>query len=148
MITHTTALEIVCALVIHTFFDGVTIATGLLVSPRLGVMLLVATVLHKIPEGLTVASVLMSAGRGPKAALLASMLIAAATFTGVLSILILHPSVLYTLPLAGGVTLYVVASVLIPEFSHEGKFSSTWLVSAGVVFFYLTNLLLRAGGLE
>jgi zinc and cadmium transporter len=148
LITRTTALQIVCALVIHTFFDGVTIATGLLVSRRLGLLLLVATVLHKIPEGLTVASVLMSAGRSRSAALSASMLIAAATFIGVLSILLLHPSVLYTLPLSAGVTFYVVASDLIPEISREGKFSSLLLVSAGVGFFYLTHLLLRAGGLE
>jgi zinc transporter ZupT len=147
-ITGTTALQTVCALVIHTFFDGVTIATGLLVSQRLGVLLLVATVLHKIPEGLIIASVLMSAGHARSAALLASMIIAATTFTGVLSILILHPSVLYTLPLSAGVTFYVVASDLIPELSRGGKFSSMWLVSAGVVFFYLTHLLLRAGGLE
>jgi hypothetical protein len=56
--------------------------------------------------------------------------------------------VLYTLPLSAGVTFYVVAYDLIPEVSREGKFSSMWFVVAGVGFFYLTHLLLRAGGLE
>jgi zinc transporter ZupT len=142
------ALEIVSALVIHAFFDGVTIATGLMVSRRLGLLLFIATVLHKIPEGLIVASVLMNAGYNRNAALSASIFIAATTFTGVLSILLLHPSVLYTLPFSAGVTFYVVASDLIPEVSHEKRFSSVWQVSAGVGFFYLTHLLLRAGGLE
>jgi zinc transporter ZupT len=90
----------------------------------------------------------MTAGSSRHAALSASMLIAASTFIGVLSILFLHPSVLYTLPFSAGVTFYVVASDLIPEVSCEGKFSSMLLVSAGVGFFYFTHLLLRAGGLE
>ena len=40
----------------HTFFDGVTIASGFLVSVPLGVLLFFAVLLHKIPEGFTVAS--------------------------------------------------------------------------------------------
>src|SRR6202035_26249 len=45
-------------LVIHTFFDGVAIASGLLVSTWLGSVIFVAIFLHKIPEGFTVASLM------------------------------------------------------------------------------------------
>ena len=36
----------------HTFFDGVSIASGFLVSVPLGLLIFFAVVLHKIPEGL------------------------------------------------------------------------------------------------
>ena len=40
---------------IHSLFDGVAIAAGLLVSPQLGVLLFLAVFLHKLPEGVTIA---------------------------------------------------------------------------------------------
>src|SRR6201993_917421 len=45
-------------LMIHTFFDGVAIASGLLVSTWLGGVIFVAVFLHKLPEGFTVASLM------------------------------------------------------------------------------------------
>src|SRR5712692_8574630 len=43
-------------LVIHTFFDGVAIASGFLISTWLGGVIFLAVFLHKLPEGFTVAS--------------------------------------------------------------------------------------------
>ena len=50
-------------LMIHTFFDGVAIASGLLVSTWLGGVIFVAIFLHKIPEGFTVASLMLASGQ-------------------------------------------------------------------------------------
>jgi zinc and cadmium transporter len=38
---------------IHTFFDGVSIASGFLISAPLGLLIFFAVVLHKIPEGMS-----------------------------------------------------------------------------------------------
>jgi zinc transporter ZupT len=57
------ASRAVVALSVHTFFDGVTVASGMLASFNLGVLLLIATLMHKVPEGFTVAAVMLSAGR-------------------------------------------------------------------------------------
>ena len=38
-------------LMLHTFFDGVAIASGFLVSRQLGVLVFLAVLLHKLPEG-------------------------------------------------------------------------------------------------
>src|SRR5438034_4515935 len=54
---------VLLGLVIHTFFDGVAIAAGFLVSTWLGVVLFVAVFLHKLPEGFTIASVALASGR-------------------------------------------------------------------------------------
>ena len=51
-------------LAIHTFFDGVAIASGFLVSTWLGVVIFLAVFLHKLPEGFTVASVVLASGQG------------------------------------------------------------------------------------
>ena len=47
---------------IHTFFDGVSIASGFLVSVPLGFLIFCAVVLHKMPEGVTVASIALASG--------------------------------------------------------------------------------------
>ena len=46
---------VLAELMIHAFFDGITISSGFLVSQNLGMVLFLAIFLHKIPEGFTVA---------------------------------------------------------------------------------------------
>src|SRR5258708_12846752 len=65
--THTEEMQhghaqgaIFLGLVIHTFFDGVAIASGFLVSTWLGVLLFVAVFLHTLPQVFTFASPLTS----------------------------------------------------------------------------------------
>jgi zinc transporter ZupT len=141
------ATTAVIALSVHTFFDGVAIASGLLTSFRLGLLLFIAILLHKIPEGFTVASIVLASGRGNQAALRATSLIAAATFVGIVLTYALQPAVKLTLPFSAGVTLYVAASDLIPEVnrkSHkEVDLRASLLVFAGVALFYLAHLMLH-----
>ena len=62
-------------LVIHTFFDGVAIASGLLVSTWLGAVIFVAIFLHKIPEGFTVASLMLASGQSRRVAFVSSAIL-------------------------------------------------------------------------
>ena len=48
---------------IHTFFDGVSIASAFLVNFRVGLLVFIAILLHKMPEGFTVASIMLASGR-------------------------------------------------------------------------------------
>jgi len=141
------ALTAVIALSVHTFFDGVAIASGLLTNLQLGLLLFIAILLHKIPEGFTVASIMLSSGRGNQSALRATSLIAAATFAGIVLTFALQPAVRFTLPFSAGVTLYVAASDLIPEVNRKGRYGgdarTSLMVFAGVALFYLAHLLLR-----
>src|SRR3990172_6920970 len=50
-------------LLIHAFVDGVSIASGFLISDWLGWVVFLAVFLHKMPEGFTVSSVMMASGR-------------------------------------------------------------------------------------
>lgn len=137
------AVTAVAALAFHAFFDGVTIASGLLVNFRLGLLLFFAVLLHKAPEGFTVASIMMSAGKTGRAALNATLLIAIATFAGIFCVVLLERSVAFALPLSAGATLYIAASDLIPEANRDGGWRASIWVFVGVAFFYLTHWLLH-----
>jgi zinc transporter ZupT len=45
---------------IHTFFDGVSIASAFLVNFKVGILVFIAILLHKMPEGFTVASIMLA----------------------------------------------------------------------------------------
>jgi zinc transporter ZupT len=124
----------------HTFFDGVSIASGFLVSVPLGLLIFFAVVLHKVPEGFTVASIALASGRGKRGALVASFVLAGATLAGVVFMHRFAGVVPYALPLSTGVTLYVAASDLIPEVNEERGIAMALVVFLGVALFYLTEL--------
>ncbi len=129
---------------IHTFFDGVAIAAGFLVSTWLGVVIFVAVFLHKLPEGFTVASVVLASGQGKRNAILASGLLGAATLLGVLLTSALQGQLKYALPLSGGVTLYVAATDLLPEVNREPNWRMALLVFVGVVSLLIMEHLFHA----
>ena len=133
-------LSAVAGLSIHTFFDGVSISSGFMVSVPLGMLIFFAVLLHKIPEGVTVASLTLASGRGPRTALLSSCVLAGATLLGVLSMNRFAIALPYALPLSTGVTLYVAASDLIPEVNKERSLRMAVVVFVGVALFYLTEL--------
>ncbi len=121
-------------LVIHTFFDGVAIASGFLVSTWLGGVIFLAIFLHKLPEGFTVASLMLASGQSRRRALLGSALLGAATLAGVFLMNLLRAKVSYALPISAGVTLYVAASDLMPEVNREPGVRMALVVFLGVAF--------------
>jgi zinc transporter ZupT len=127
---------ILFGLMIHAFVDGVSIATGFLVSNWLGWVIFFAVFLHKMPEGFAVSSVMMASGKAAKFALLAAGLLGAATLVGVLIMTPLRGDVAYTLPISAGVTLYVAASDLVPEVNQQQGIRMPLLVFVGVVLFW------------
>ena len=106
-------------LTLHAFFDGVAIASGFLVSERLGLLFFLAVVLHKLPEGVTIASLMLASGRGRGPALWSGAVLGVATIAGVLLTEAVAPLARSGLALAAGVTLYVAASNLVPEFQAK-----------------------------
>jgi ZIP family zinc transporter/zinc and cadmium transporter len=129
--------SILFGLLIHTFFDGIAIASGFLVSQWLGWVIFLAVFLHKMPEGFTVASVMLASGRSRAVALTASALLGAATLAGVLLMITLRAGVTLGLPLSAGVTIYVAASDLIPEVNREPgvKMAMVVFLGVGLLFF-------------
>jgi zinc transporter ZupT len=149
IISTTSAYTAIGGLLIHTFFDGVSIAAAARVDYTAGILVFVAIFLHKFPEGFTVASLVLATGKGSREVLLATSLVGFATLLGVICFVFIGSSITfavgYALPLASGVTLYVAASDLIPEVNHHGGKRPTvsLCVFAGVALFFALHYLLH-----
>jgi zinc and cadmium transporter len=128
-------LSALAGLLLHTFVDGVAIASAFLVDARLGVLVFTAIFLHKLPEGLAISSLTLAAGGSRAAALGAASLLGAATVLGALLTDSVDPLARYGLGLSGGVTLYVGASNLIPEFQGKEGWWHNVAFFAGVALY-------------
>lgn len=137
-------VSVLVGLMIHTFFDGVAIAAGFLVSSFLGWIVFLAVMLHKIPEGFTVASIMLAAGRSRREAFLSSALLGASTVVGVFTMALLHRFLSAGLPISAGVTLYVAASDLIPEVNKEPNARTAFVVFIGVALVFVLDHFFRS----
>jgi zinc and cadmium transporter len=133
--------SVLLGLIIHTFFDGIAIASAFLLSTWLGWIVFMAVFLHKIPEGFTVASVMLASGRSRAMAWGSSVLLGGATLLGVLTMVITRQAVSVGLPVSAGVTIYVAASDLIPEVNREPGIKMALVVFLGVGFLFLMDRL-------
>jgi len=106
-------------LLMHTFVDGVAVASSLTVSSGLGALVFVAILLHKFPEGLAISSLFLAAGAGRRLAIYAAAALGMTTIAGVVLTSQLTTLQHYGLPISAGVTLYVGASNLVPEFQDR-----------------------------
>ena len=140
---HHASSSALAGLLIHTFFDGVAIASGFLVSTWLGMVIFLAILLHKLPEGFTVASLIMAAGKGRGRAMSGATLLGAATLAGVLMMWVLRATLRYTLPVSAGVTLYVAASDLIPEVNREPGVRISIVAFLGVALLFVLHRLFQ-----
>ncbi len=128
-------------LAIHSFFDGVAIAAGFLISTWLGAVIFVAVFLHKLPEGFTVASMVLASGQSRKSAIRGAAILGGATLLGVALTSVFQEKLQYALPLAGGVTLYVAGTDLLPEINREPNWRIALLVFAGVAILLILQRL-------
>ena len=136
-----TSYSVLLGLATHTFFDGIAIGSGFVLSNWLGWVIFVAVFLHKIPEGFTVASVMLAAGQSKRIALNSALFLGATTVLGVLVISLTPRLVWVGLPLSAGVTIYVAATDLVPEVNREPGIRMALVFFAGVVVFFLLRLL-------
>ncbi len=149
LISTRSAYTAVAGLLIHTFFDGVSIAAAAQIDLNTGFLVFIAVFLHKFPEGFTIGSMVIAAGKGFRQVMIATSLVGMTTLFGVVVFFLIgsnaEQAVAYALPLAGGVTLYVAASDLIPEVNHHaGKSPLVSLsVFAGVAIFFLSQFILH-----
>ena len=130
---------VLLGLLIHTFFDGIAITSGFLISNWLGWIIFLGVFLHKVPEGFTMASVMLASGSSRMTAFSAAGLLGIATLCGVLTMGALQRWIDVGFPMAAGVTIYVAASDLVPEVNKEHGLAVPMVVFLGVVVFFLLD---------
>src|SRR5215216_5291252 len=129
-------------LTLHTFFDGVAIASGFLVSTRLGILLFLAVLLHKLPEGVTIAIVMVAGGQSRSRAIGGAAILGGATILGVLLTEHVTSLAQHGLAVSAGVTLYVAASNLVPEFQAKRGWLTAAAFFGGAAAYFLSERLL------
>jgi zinc transporter ZupT len=133
-------------LLLHTFFDGVAIASAFEMDTSLGVLVFLAVFVHKVPEGVTIASIMMVSGSSERRALLGVGLLGASTVLGVLLTALLAPLAEYGLAISAGVMLYVGASNLVPEVQKQKDATAGLAVILGVIVYVAARLLFGEPG--
>src|ERR671927_270332 len=87
---------------IHTFFDGVSIASAFLVNFKVGILVFIAILLHKAPKGFPAPPIMRAPKRQPQKAWIGTAAIGAATLAGVIGVAVLdarmRDAVGYALP--------------------------------------------------
>jgi ZIP family zinc transporter/zinc and cadmium transporter len=134
---------------LHSFFDGVAIASGFLVTPSLGLVIALVVILHKVPEGVTIASLMVASGRSLTSARQAAGLLAVSTLAGAALMAFMGEGVKGAgLALSCGIALYVAATDLIPEFNQEGERIYSLSALAGLVLYFGVHLVIRHLGVH
>jgi ZIP family zinc transporter/zinc and cadmium transporter len=128
-------------MLVHTFFDGVAIGAGFLVSESLGILVFLAVLLHKIPDGFTISSIAITSGRSSRSAMAAATALGVSTLIGVLAVHVVGGSESYALPISTGSTLYVAATDLMPEVNREKGVKMAFVVFAGMGLFLLLKMI-------
>src|SRR3954462_13312058 len=144
-VTKVVSFSALAGLMLHTFVDGVAIASGFGVSESLGVLVFFAILLHKLPEGLAISSLFLASGESRARALAASGVLAVSSLLG--AVLTQQVPILgqYGLPLAAGVTLYVGASNLVPEFQGKSGWRLPISFFLGCTLYYVARRVVGAG---
>jgi ZIP family zinc transporter len=129
---------------VHSFLDGVALATGLAVGGGLGLVIAVVVVVHRLSDGISVVS-LLAASRTPRdEAMRWVAIVAVAPVLGVaLGLVLTIPDQVlgWLLAVFAGFFLYVGAAELLPEAHRSDR--SRWVVVAtlgGVVAIYLFSV--------
>lgn len=142
-VAHQVGASALVGLLLHTFVDGVAIASAFAVGTTLGLFVFTAIVLHKLPEGLAISSLFLAAGYTRRAALGAATALGLATILGVVATEVIAPLAHYGLALSAGVTLYVAGSNLIPEFQSKPGWRHNIAFFGGCVLYFVARLVVR-----
>jgi len=110
---------------IHSFVDGMAIATGYCVGTRLGVLTTVAVVFHEIPHHIGDVSILIHRGIPIVRAVVLSLLAGSTAAVGALLVLLVGARsgwiTTILLPFATANFLYIASANLVPELRNETR---------------------------
>lgn len=122
--SQSTTFSALLGMLVHTFFDGVSIVASFKIDERIGFVVLIAVLIHKIPDGLTISSIVFASFESKKKAIGASFLLGLSTITGAIAAVSLtqffmvDSSILaIALSITAGIFLYISTVDLLPVVS-------------------------------
>jgi ZIP family zinc transporter/zinc and cadmium transporter len=147
MVSKRASLSAFTGLLIHAFFDGLSISVGVQFDWFLGLLIFLAVLLHKFPEGLTIGSIMLTGGYSRKTVLMSAIGIGTATILGACTVFLFSnvdariTGVAFAF--SAGTVVYVGASDLIPEINKSRDRIPPLVVFLGMVLFYASEKFLE-----
>lgn len=141
-VTRMVSMSALLGLLLHTFVDGVAVASSVMVSGAVGLRVFAGILLHKFPEGLAISSLFLAAGASRSVAISAAGALGVATVLGVVLTDAFSSLQAYGLGVSAGVTIYVGASNLVPELQARGGWGTPMSFIAGSGVFFAMRALL------
>jgi zinc and cadmium transporter len=130
---------------IHSFIDGMAIATAYFTGTNLGVITTIAVLFHETPHHLGDVTILIHKGVPIPRAVLLDLVAASAAVLGALLVLLAGTRITgmtsVLLPLTTANFIYIAAASLLPELKNERgqPFAQTLLFVAGCMFMFLAS---------
>jgi len=140
LVSHAVSTSALIGLIVHNFFSGLAIGSGMLVDMQMGLVIFIGIILHKVPEGFTISSIMFVAWQNKKSSSLATILLALSSLLGTGFLLWLDSEDLdikgEALALSAGTFIHIATTDLIPKINERDKrwLSLVVLLGAGVAF--------------
>jgi len=139
-----TAVGAMAGMLIHTFFDGLSIAASFAVDFRLGITVFIAVLLHKIPDGLTISSIIFILSKNRRKAVGAALLLGISTLVGAVTAFVLsdfylpgEQTVAVAIAFSAGIFLYVAATDLLPVVNAAGDRRASLFFFVGILLYFV-----------
>ncbi len=144
LVSHVVSTSALIGLVVHNFFSGIAIGSGLSKEWGLGWLIFVGTVLHKLPEGFTISSIMFVSHHHRRQGLWSTVALAVSSVVGTLMIFVLDEpgDVLRNaaLALSAGTFIHVATTDLIPRINDSGVRWMPLMIFLGVALFLMSSL--------
>ncbi len=131
-------------MLIHTFFDGLSIVASFEVDHRLGITVLIAVLLHKIPDGLTISSIVLALLGDKRKAIYAAVLLGLSTILGAASAYILlglpiphEQMIAIAISFTAGIFIYVAGTDLLPVVNKSEDRPVASLFFIGILLYFV-----------
>lgn len=152
LISRVVSMSALIGLMVHNFFSGLAIGSGMMIDLYMGLTIFTGTVLHKLPEGFTIASIMFVSHGRRSVSVLATVLLAFASVMGTLIIYGLNLSDSHlgqdgyfksvALAMSAGTFLHVATTDLLPRINELENKWLPFVFFLGVGLFCLSSLLM------
>jgi len=147
LISNVVSTSALIGLMVHNFFSGVAIGSGMLTSEKVGWMIFAGTVLHKLPEGFTIASIMFASHHRRTYGVVGTILLALASLLGTVMIYLFEMESLpvkdVALAMSAGTFIHVATTDLIPRINDSGSRRMPLVVFLGVGLFLISYMLMH-----
>ncbi|MEO4052820.1 ZIP family metal transporter [Solibacillus sp. CAU 1738] len=147
--SHGTSAGTLIGMLIHTFFDGISIVFSFQLDKTTGFVVLLAVLLHKIPEGLTISSIVYANYRNKRKAIKSAILLGISTILGAIAAVSISQIfgsntliLAIALSITAGIFLYIATVDLLPTVTATKDNIVIFYFFGGILLYFAIHIIL------